>query len=247
MTARRAAVVLALGVACGGGGGGSGAPLSLDSFLKDAIAADCQLEFKCCSAADIMQLFGSVTVNGSAITTEAQCEQFDDGLVVGLAEPGFQSSIDAGRVAFDGSAAASCVAAIRADTMCADLFDQSSSSTGIGGTGAAACADVFTPMVAGGGSCQQDYECIPGFCSGAVNNLNGSSSPGTCEDIPADGSACTTKCMAGSFCGDDGSGGEACQPLIEGGSACFASSDCASGACIGSGGDMTCVAICQNE
>ncbi len=150
MTAKRVGMVFAIAAACGGGGGGNaGPPLTVDQLIHDAVSSECTLEFKCCSTSDIMLLFGSFTVNGQPITTEAQCEQLDDGFV-GLVEPAIQASISSGRVLYNGSAAASCIAAVRADTACDDLFSSSSSNTGITGIGGAACGDVFTPTVAAG-------------------------------------------------------------------------------------------------
>lgn len=223
---------MVMATACGGGGS-----LTLSQFLSKSVDAQCHIEFRCCSTAEIGELFMGEQVNNQPVTTEQQCDQFEGGLVL-LAAGIAQESVDKGRLAFDGGAAQDCVDAIQGAS-CSDL-----SGGGVSSVGSTACAGVLTPKVAVGGACSQDLECTTNNCVGAQVGSDGQQQDGACQDLPATGSACDFNCVAGDFCGFDGSA-ETCEPKAGAGSACEDNEECQTGTCEGSDGAKTCVAICQ--
>jgi len=98
-------------------------------------------------------------------------------------------SIAAGRTRYDGAVMAACLAKV-ANDVCSDARKAPAF--------ASTFCNAFTPMVAKGGACQDDFECVGGFCSDATPDKDG-----TCMPLKPDGSACilNDECMSG-YCSE---------------------------------------------
>jgi hypothetical protein len=163
--------------------------------------------------------------------------------------PLFEAEVTAGRIFYDASQGAACLAAYRAVT-CADLPP--------GGVIAgpaiepAACTAAFTGTVALGGTCFVADDCSNGFCSSEVSNA----CPGTCQPFQAEGASCITlpcgpglqcqyenagskflcratgpegaacPCEPGLWCNNDNAGGRCETGIVAGGACALYSTGC---------------------
>jgi hypothetical protein len=210
---RKLWLVLLLVAACGGDG--SSAATTLDELGPQLSQAECTKAFRCCTQDQLSALFQSAMT----LTTTAQCEQYVDTLLSGIAIPKYMASVTAGRLQYDADAAGACVNAIGGQS-CTD-FDMTRSPSTPGG-----CATFLKPLVAIGGACSQTYECINGYCKGAVTMPT--PMDGTCTALPAMGQPCTALCATGLYC-DQSTG--SCQMLKADGTTCTVGIECRSGAC----------------
>jgi len=205
-----------LTVAVLGCGGVSGIPI--EKTATDFAKAICSAAYKCCTAETLMG-------NASAGMTEAECEMktatdFRNQLQI------MQSSENAGRSKYDQMQVDMCLAAIRG-AACDTLTSIRSLSA------LPACDSTFaTPLVAVGGTCQNDFECIDSVCA-----------DGTCAaGTPVGGScvAAANKCAPKLFCDPrDGNNDtdSVCVMEQDIGGACIDGFDCKSRLC--SGGTCT--------
>ena len=132
---------------------------------------------------------------------EAECRA---AFSTGCSGAALAAGVDAGRLAFDGAAAAECLAAV-ADLDCATFGERLVTTRTVPDP---ACAAVWTPLVAAPGDCLLGYECAPGaFCA------FGEACPGTCTAFAAVDAACgvDTWCDPEAATCVDG----ACAPLPE--------------------------------
>ncbi len=197
--------IVILCAACGSNNGGS--------ITYDQYAA--QIESDYCSYLVRCGLFPDV----------ATCESANHGVDF-APDPSTTAAIDMGRIAFDGTKAASCLAAFTASSC-----DQTMTR----GT-PAACTNIVSGTVGSGGECALDAECISQACE--VPNCTmaccqGTCAGGTAPSELATGMPCSTddECVSGDFC-DSQMG--ACEPFHAAGSACNDSFACALGyACAG--------------
>jgi hypothetical protein len=210
--------ILALGLisaaGCGGGGGGS---IALDQVGAKFSEASCAKIFSCCDMAERTTIFANFN---PPPTTQAECQN-SLGALLGLGISQSQASVQAGREAYDGSAAGSCIDALES-TACTALDDTPAS-----------CDQMFTGKVAVGGACAENGECTgSAFCKGATNgNVDG-----MCTALPASGEACPDfHCAKGSYCKD----GTCAAPQADGQS-CFGDDECQSGHCIANGDAQQC-------
>ena len=116
--------------ACSSGGSSSGS-VPLSDLKSRAIAADCELETRCGGYPDVASCQGSVTNSV-------------DQLIAG---------VNAGRIEYDGNAAAACLAVL-AKLGC-DLTEQPANEP-------RACAGVFKGTVPATGTCYVDQDCQSG-------------------------------------------------------------------------------------
>jgi hypothetical protein len=142
------------------------------------------------------------------------------------------AAVNAGRIRYDGKAAKECLDGVR-DMGC-NISDQ---TAGI----QAACVSTFKGIVAVGGACSMDEECLSGECH--ASDCSKDCCPGTCAqaetqipvggDCSADGS-----CVQGAYC-QESNAGATCVARIKEGEACVLSArdaPCVEGAyCTGSG------------
>ena len=202
---RKVLFVMAMAIAgCGGGGydPGSGKPVPIDQTPGPWANTICTQNFKCATKADISgnNQAGCVTVDTMVWQSLATSVRDDQAK---------------GRVTYDGAAMGTCLATLAGET-CADW------DTGLAHD--VWCAEAFTPMVAVGGACQTDVECIGGFCKGADLSKT-PTVEGVCEARVADGAACQfgDTCSSADYC--DGTQ-MMCVAKKPGGAACDSDEQC---------------------
>jgi hypothetical protein len=124
----------------------------------------------------------------------------------------------AGRLKYDGDAARGCIDAA-ANLSC-------SAYSMLSGHESIVCEKPFLiPLVADGGGCTQDYECISANCEGATVQPGGPNTDGMCKPLPTAGQSCTSSCAQGLYCSGT------CKPLLANGTQCTGSNQCASNYC----------------
>lgn len=205
-----------LTVAVLGCGGVSGIPI--EKTATDFAHVICDAAYKCCTTETLMG-------NSAAGMSEPECEMktaqnFRNQL------QNMQSSENAGRSKYDQMQVDKCLEALRA-AQCPALTSIRTIS------GIPECDSTFaTPLVAAGGTCQNDFECIEGVCA------DGKCGAGT----PAGGFcyATGTKCAPKLLCDPrDGSNDtdDVCVVEQDIGGACLDNFECKSRLC--SGGTCT--------
>jgi len=196
-------VLVLFAASCGGGDGG----IPLSDFGRRFAAAECARVFRCCSVTQAQALYGSSVTDESACV--AQLTPVGQFLVTQL-----EQEQTAGRVRYDGSAAAACFQMMDTAACTATSNDLSSIP---------ACGTIFMPLVAMGGACGGDGECQTGFCDRPFNDTDG-----VCTVLPTKGMACTSRCATGSTC--DTVAGMCVDPQPDG-SFCIVDEDCLSANC----------------
>ncbi len=132
----------------------------------------------------------------------------------------FNAAIAAKRVAINGSAANTCLAAY-SGLSCTNFVDPQIT---------AACAHIYTGMVAMGGTCEDSIECTSGFCQ---QNAGSATCAGVCTAFIAEGVGCAATSSGcdstKDFCGQDETHMDpTCLPLPGNGAPC-AVGQCATG------------------
>lgn len=212
-------VVCFLLVGCAGDG--NGGPVGIDDLGTELAIATCDKQWECCTDAELMEQYMNITIDGEPIDTEDKCVQFAGGIFTAVAIPSYKSSIEMGRIEYDGAAAADCIAAIE-NLSCTEY----GASTGGRSAVPAGCRPFLIPKVADGGACDESYECIDGHCIEHV-----------CTPAPTEGQPCDDECASGQFCGfDQTTGMKVCQPIKADGAQCTFDEECTSGYC-----DATCM------
>jgi hypothetical protein len=205
-------IVSILLVGCGGNGS-----IPIDDLGLELSVAACAKQWDCCTDAEIMEQYMGIEIDGRPITTEQDCVDFTNALFSGLAVAQYKASIEAGRVEYDGEAAADCVAAVD-DVSCkdyaSDMIDDDS-----------ACRPFLIPLVADGGACTQDFECKSDNCVDGAGDADG-----TCQALPGEGQPCDDNCADGTYCGYENSS-EVCLALKADGAVCILDRECASDYC----------------
>lgn len=201
--------------------------IPIDKTANEFADAICQKAYGCCTV-------DQLSSNDAAGTSEAECnsktaENFRNVL------QGVQNSQNAKRVMYERSKVDACLNTIRSSS-CATL-NTTNRLSGVPG-----CDSFTTPLVAVGGQCSNDYECIDSYCKAVGNGQ-----PSVCATGAAAGASCTTdQCAAGLTCDPlpltDDPADDICVAPAANGAPCTDPYQCASGICssTGSGGDMTC-------
>ena len=207
-------------------GCGSVSGIPIDQTATDFAKAICPKAYDCCTQAQLMN-------NSSAGTTEAECETKTAGDFRTQLQQR-QEAENKGRARYDQAQVDACLAAIRAAT-CRDLTMIRSLA------GLPACDSMFaTPLVAVGGQCQQDFECIDSVCQ---------KQPGAPEGVCAAGAAAGASC-ATQHCAQDlicdgrtanDPSDDVCVAEQDDGATCNDGFDCKSRNCVGDAtGAKTC-------
>ena len=216
MTKNRFLTGIGLTVGLLGCGSVSGIPIEKTS--TDFAKAICPKAYDCCTTE---QLMGNKDLAG---TTEAECED--------LTAQNFrkrlntmQDSENKGRAKFDQAQVDACLTALRAST-CSDLTMIRSLA------GIPACNSTFaTPLVAVGGTCGQDYECIDSVCQKAEGAWEG-----VCVVGAAAGASCDTNHCAQDLICDPRDGNieadDVCVMEQDNGAACTSNFECKSRYCV---------------
>jgi hypothetical protein len=212
MSFRSALLVVSLmSTACGGGDNGSVALADLGTALGTEY---CAKTFDCCTEAEWMAQF-----RATDITDEASCRTFYAEFFEYLTGM-YQASIDAGKLVYDGEAAADCANVVH-EASCAEFSLGSKLLDG-------QCDSPFRGQVANDMPCAFDEECQSHYCEGD-SQLPAPGTPGVCKPIPTEGQACPElDCGAGLQCQQG-----TCMPLRADGASCTTADQCASAACNG--------------
>jgi hypothetical protein len=210
-------------------GCGSVSGIPIDETATRIADTVCPKAYMCCTAD---QLSG----NSSAGTDVASCEAATAMNYRNILST-LQASVDAGRATYQSAQVDNCLNTIM-NSDCATL-DMTNHLAGIPG-----CASFTTPLVAIGGTCTQNYECIDGWCSVPMN-----ASSGTCTAFVPYGQSCTAaggpSCGPNAVCDIEGtlndSSDDLCEPVSGDGGPCTDNLQCTSLNCSSSGGSgMTC-------
>jgi hypothetical protein len=201
-------VLIAL-IGCGGDEGGRHGSVSIMDFGPRIAAAECGKAFECCTTEEVNQYF-----IGTDFKTEQECVDFITSFYASFLN--YQASIDAGKMTYDATKAADCIAGL--ETASCDQFAH-------GREALSSCEDFTTGHVAHDGECASDAECTSNYCEGdtvvPVKN-------GVCKNIPGAGEACTSQCAANLQCQTG-----TCMPLKADGASCRDRDECMSGSCNG--------------
>jgi hypothetical protein len=192
--------------------------ISLEAAPQEIARAVCPKAYNCCTP---MQLMG----NDLAGKDEASCEtKTAEGFKKNL--DGLKGSIKKGRARYHGDQMEACLALIRGASC--EQLNRTNHFTGIG------CPAYVEPLVAPGGACGADVECIEGTCeksSGAAE--------GVCKPLPRQGEPCAGgRCAQGFVCN-----AKVCEAELPERAMCVAGGQCGSGNCAGpDGGPGSCAA-----
>ena len=156
--------------------------MTIDELTDVYTKEYCTKVFTCCKDAEIAEVF-----DGASVTDQQGCEQaWGQFFTMMMSEQ--QASIDKGRMQWDGNVASSCMTTYK-NTSCtqlgSDLFPTDEM-----------CGDPFIGLVAGGGACTSDGECVGDnfYCSGVDEEEN---TEGVCKALPGLGEECPDYWCAG--------------------------------------------------
>jgi hypothetical protein len=194
-----------------GCGGVHGIPIG--STATQIAQTVCPKAYQCCT---LSQLSG----NGQAGTDEASCETMTTSAFESDLET-IQASQDQKRATFDNDKLQACLTTIRSASC--DTLDMTNHLVGIPG-----CESFVDPLVAVGGACSQDYECIDGWCQQPADMSGGD---GACRPHAQLGASCVTaSCEPGLTC-DLGASDDTCVRAGAIGATCTDLLQCASANC----------------
>jgi len=203
--------------------------IPIDKTAKDFADAICPKAYSCCTA-------DQLSSNDAAGKSEAECKTLTAENFTGLLQ-GLQNSQSAKRSKFQQDKVDVCLQTIRSSD-CATL-NMTNRLSGVPG-----CDTFATPLVAVGGRCDNDYECIDSYCKFPEDP--DPPGPGVCTTGAITGQSCTTsQCAAGLVCDPlplaDASD-DICVAPAANGATCTDPHQCESGVCSssGSGSAMTC-------
>jgi hypothetical protein len=214
------------GAGCGGddddergpdGGADAGAGFEAAALAARLADALCPQLLRCCSDAELGELFAEADPPGPPADAAACAEAVTGPLGEELGR--LSASVEAGRLRY------------RADRMdeCLGLLGELTCDEFAGTVGDdlyrfPACDAPFAGAVAEGGRCAGDLDCAAGLCAGRQDGELGS-----CRAAPGEGEACVDgRCGEGLYCDDIGG---ACIAQREDGAECTGEDQCRSGAC----------------
>jgi hypothetical protein len=229
MTANK---VLAAGLSLGllgvasAGCGGVHSSIPVDQTAQDLAQAVCSKAYDCCTTDQLMM---NMDLTG---TDEADCEQKSAENFRNILQE-VQYSVDQKLAVYQADKVDACLRTLRGSS-CEDLNMTNHLS------GVPNCDSFASPLVQVGGACDNDYECIDGWCKGPPEGMSGASA---CTAFASGDADCSddkaSRCASGFICDPNrnqcvhmGDTGEACTDLYE----------CKSLVCSsqGSGSQMTC-------
>ena len=200
----------------------------------------CAIQFDCCTAAEITEMYDGTTFEGEATSTEEQCNRFATAVLTGFGVNEYKESIAMGRVEYDADAAGDCVAALR---------ELSCSAYGLGNAiYDNGCRPFLIPKVGDGGACLQDYERTSDNCAGEENSLGADPVDGACAPMPGLGEACDDNCADGLYCKSTQQAPTGtCQTLEVDGAYCNVDDSCESDFCDDQGVCADKAPICDGQ
>ncbi len=164
-----------LTLGCGGGSGSGSVPL--DELGTELTAVSCAQIFECCTAAEIVEDFG--------FFDEADCVAKLGVLIGQEVQAETEAAVAAGKMTYNADNAAECLA-LTESASCATYNDDSPS----------VCDQITTGLVAADAACDDDAECVSGYCEGDADQT-----PGQCKTMPGLGELCPDfTCADGNYC-----------------------------------------------
>jgi hypothetical protein len=181
--------------------------VSMEAAPAELAKAICPKAYTCCVQSQLMG-------NDQAGTDEASCEaKTTTGFRNNL--NGLKHSIDKKRSRYLGDKMEACITFIRSATC--ERLNRTNHFSGL------ECEPWIEPLVAVGGTCGNDYECVASFCAKAEK-----AAEGTCKPWPAAGESCATvSCGKGLVCDEN----KTCKAALPEGAACTTPFECGSGNC----------------
>lgn len=208
---RSLVLVLPLVLPLAGCGDVHGIPI--DQTAREIAATVCPKAYECCTAEKLMG-------NELAGMSEPECQtltaqEFRNRL------QGIQRSIDQGRARYEREKVDACLQTI--ETSSCGSLNMTNHLTGVPG-----CDRFVTPLVAPGGECDDDYECIDGWCEQPAEGEP--SGPRQCRAHLTGNLSCVEhrECGGGRLCHPDT---HVCYEPKDPGASCTGALDCKSGIC----------------
>lgn len=229
-----AAACAGLVILVGSSGCGSVSGIPVDQTATRIANTICPKAYTCCTADELAMNMDQ------AGTDVASCESNTTMAYQNILST-LQSSVDQKRAMYQSAQVDACLATIMTAD-CATL-NMASQVTGIPG-----CASFTTPLVALGGGCSQNYECINGWCNVPDNSTDGE---GVCAGFVPPGQSCAAaggpSCGPNAVCDIEGTlddpSDDLCAAVSDVGGACADDLQCTSLNCSTSGSsEMTCQA-----
>jgi hypothetical protein len=219
--------------------------IPVDKTASDIGQTVCSAAYRCCSVAQLMGNDAAGTDAGDCSADSSACEQacetkttdkFRNVLV------GIQASVDQKRAVYEQAKVDACLQTIRS-AACGTL-NMTGRLEGVPG-----CGSFVTPLVALGGACGNDYECLGSWCK---HDPASQSFDGVCTAFAAVAEACgdEARCASDLRCDPKTKdpADDVCVTVGSVGAACSDASECQSGVCSGSeGSGKTCAEPAGNQ
>ena len=153
------------------------------NYAENLAEAQCAKIYDCCTQTEVQAVEQESYGND-----QDDCED-ETSDVLNFKENQIEEGVDDGRLEYHGDVLERCLANYAA-LSCTDLKQKATAT-------AAECDGVLVPLVATGGECEIDEECIDGHCQFA----NEDDEEGVCQPFAAQGAACAdTTCGPGTYC-----------------------------------------------
>jgi hypothetical protein len=181
--------------------------VSLEAAPAELAKAICPKAYTCCVASQLMG-------NEQAGTDERSCEEKT---TVGFRNQlaGLRKALENKRARYRGDKMEACITFLRSATC--ERLSRTNHFSGL------ECEPWVEPLVALGGKCGNDYECVDSFCAKEPMALEG-----TCKMWPGVNESCATvRCGKGLVCDES----KTCHVALAEGATCSSSLQCASGNC----------------
>lgn len=204
------AIVIALVMGCGGD-----TTIALGDAPDAYASAYCERALACCTLGELAGRFPDAS---PAITDQPSCRAYVARVFGNEFTTDTIAAQGAGSARYHGEAMALCLAAIRTEP-CTDLARVLALMTV-----PTTCPVLREPLVADGGACDHDFECVSAVCAVAGPGFSGA-----CAAAPSPGAPCTAgKCGPGAYCDRSADGAGSCAALGDVGSACSSNLACTS-------------------
>lgn len=181
--------------------------VSLEAAPEELAKAICPKAYTCCVASQLMG-------NEQAGTDEPSCEAKT---TVGFRNQlnGLKKALENKRARYRGDKMEACITYLRSATC--ESLNRTNHFSGL------QCEPWVEPLVALGGKCGNDYECMDSYCAKEPMALEG-----TCKMWPGVNESCATvRCGKGLVCDES----KTCHVALAEGATCSNSFQCASGNC----------------
>lgn len=179
-------------------------------LIESMANAQCDRIFVCCKEDEI-----NVVLGGTEDPDKATCVRNFKKQLSAFFGPGIEAAQTKNRISLDPSKIDACGDAIRTQS-CENISEEATQIQRF-----EACRNAVIAEQETAGFCDNDYECISGFC---VTGDEG----GSCKTIPSVGDPCESqRCAKGQFCDEN----EICNALLKDGDACSSNASCQSARC----------------